>query len=193
MKTIVWDIDDVLNDLTRSWLENSWLPSNPDCHLSYQNLTINPPNDLLGLGKEDYFKLLDAYRNSNKAKAMKPDENVVRWFKKYGEDFRHIALTTRPKHTVAAAVEWVLWHFGKWIRTISFIPSSRPNTYMPIYDKSKVEYLDWFGKVDFFIDDETKDVEGARKLGIQSYLVSQPWNNGELTLPEILDLLTEIT
>ncbi|MDD2890483.1 MAG: hypothetical protein PHE49_07575 [bacterium] len=191
MKTIIWDIDDVLNDLMKSWFENIWLPSNPGCRLSYKNLTSNPPNELLNLQKEDYFKLLDEYRNSNKANNMKPDEKVIKWFEKYGENFRHIALTARPTHTVSAVAEWVLCYFGKWIRTISFIPSGRPNIYMPTYDKGKVEYLKWFGKADFFIDDKTEDIEGAKKLGIKSYLVAQPWNNGKLTLPMILDLLTK--
>ncbi len=48
MKTIVWDIDDVLNDLTRAWFETAWLPAHRECRLTYEELKVNPPHELLG-------------------------------------------------------------------------------------------------------------------------------------------------
>ena len=31
MKTIAWDVDDVLNDCMRTWFERTWLPAHPGC------------------------------------------------------------------------------------------------------------------------------------------------------------------
>ena len=42
MKTIVWDVDDVLNCLTKEWFENYWLKKNPDCKISYSQINKNP-------------------------------------------------------------------------------------------------------------------------------------------------------
>ena len=56
MKTVIWDVDDVLNDLMRCWFEKSWLLSHPECTLTYEDLTQNPPSKegyLRWLGKAD--------------------------------------------------------------------------------------------------------------------------------------------
>ena len=59
MRTLVWDIDDVLNDLMRSWFTEEWLPTHPDCRLAYADLLENPPHRVLGIAEAEYLASLD--------------------------------------------------------------------------------------------------------------------------------------
>ena len=59
MKTIVWDVDDVLNDLMREWIENWSRPARPGCTIAYHAITKNPPPRVLGISLEEYRKPLD--------------------------------------------------------------------------------------------------------------------------------------
>ena len=43
---MAWDIDDVLNELMRNWLEQEWLYRNPASVLTYQQLLSNPPHQI---------------------------------------------------------------------------------------------------------------------------------------------------
>jgi len=60
---------------------------------------------------------------------------------------------------------------------------------LPLYDKSKGEFLAWWGKADVLIDDNTANVEDAKAIGIKTILIAQPWNGGKLTVKQNLDLL----
>jgi len=186
MKTIIWDIDDVLNALTRSWLENAWLPAHPECKISYEDLTENPPHKILGIDRLEYLTSLDAFRLSSQAEGMTPDAGLMNWFATHGTDFRHIALTARPRGTVAVAIAWVLKHFGRWFQTFSYVPAQRPGDPMGHPDKEKHEFLSWLSKADVFIDDRTLNIEKARKLGIRTFQVAQPWNTSTRTMMDIL-------
>ena len=42
MKTIVWDVDDVLNDLMAAWFYEAWLPAHRDCTVTYAQIAQNP-------------------------------------------------------------------------------------------------------------------------------------------------------
>ena len=39
MLTIVWDVDDVLNDLMHAWFKHSWLADHPDGKIRYEDFT----------------------------------------------------------------------------------------------------------------------------------------------------------
>jgi uncharacterized HAD superfamily protein len=186
MKTIVWDIDDVLNDSTRIWLEHCWLPAHHDCTLKYENVTENPPHRLLGVTREEYLESLDEFRLSAQAGAMIPEKHLITWFRKKGSGFRHIALTARPRKTVSPALDWMLRYFGNWFQTFSFVPAGRPGEAPGHPDHNKAGFLSWLGKADYFIDDNHENVKAARQLGIAAFLVSRPWNNSGLTLRDIL-------
>jgi hypothetical protein len=189
MKTIVWDIDDVLNDCTKRWLENSWLPAHPDCRLSYEKLTQNPPHRLLGVSKTEYLDSLDGFRLSSEADKMVPDDRVMRWFKRYGTRFRHIALTARPRQTVSPAIVWMLRHYSDWFQAFCFVPAERPGEPPGHPDRKKRDFLSWLGKVDYFIDDSATNIDEASHLGIHTFLLGQPWNSSNLTLMDILKTL----
>lgn len=189
--TIVWDIDDVLNDLMRQWFEQEWCASRPDCTIRYEDLHSNPPHEYIGASKGEYLASLDSFRLSAEAERMTPDLALLTWFHRYGANFRHVALTARPTHTAAAAFAWTIRHFGQWIQTLSFVPSARAGVVHSGPDHSKAGFLSWLGKVDVFIDDSPANVEAARRLGVRALLVKQPWNQSDLGVADILDILSE--
>lgn len=187
MKTIVWDIDDVLNDCTRIWLESFWLPVHPNCSLKYEDITENPPHRLLGVKKEEYLDSLDRFRLSPLAQAMTPDTHLMNWFRNSGVRFRHIALTARPRKTVFSAVNWMLQYYGEWFQTFSFVPAERSGESPGHPDRDKSDFLLWLGKADYFVDDHPENVTAAGKLGVKAFLVARPWNSGGLRIDDILE------
>lgn len=186
MKTIIWDVDDVLNDLMYSWFKEYQRVYDPNSNLSYDDLIQNPPHEILGITLNEYKLSLDNYRNSEKGRNLKPNEQIINWLRKNGPKFRHIAITARPKQTIPFLAEWIFLHFGDWIRTLSFIPSYREDEKLPVYDKTKTDFIIWLGKVDYFIDDSEENIKAAEKIGITSFLFPQPWNDGKLTVKKIL-------
>jgi hypothetical protein len=175
MLTIVWDVDDVLNALMRDWFDQEWKPAHPDCLHAYDDLTENPPDRVLGVTREEYLDSLDRFRLSAAARSMAPNPEVLAWFRAYGADFRHIALTARPLDTAPPAAEWVMRHFGDYIRVFGVVPCrSGPAT--PAYDGSKSEFLEWWGRGDILVDDSRDNIESAEQAGVCGVLFPQPWN-----------------
>src|ERR1700743_2234746 len=118
MRTIVWDVDDVLNNLTELWFAR-WRRKHPECTLAYGDLRRNSPHELLGISFEDYLASLDEIRASVTAhEDLTPNAQIAEWLETHGHRYRHMALTARPPHAAAAAGAWVFGHFGKWIRNI---------------------------------------------------------------------------
>jgi FMN phosphatase YigB (HAD superfamily) len=191
MKTIAWDVDDVLNDLTRAWFEQFWEPAHLACARGYDQLVENPPDKLLGITRAEYLASLDAFRLSEIASAMKPVSEVLAWFQRHGSSFRHLALTATPLRAAPNSAAWVLRHFGTWIRSFHLVPSPRADETIPVYDETKADFLRWFGKVDVFVDDNPANTRAAEQLGIQTILIPRPWNSNQLTLAQTLDVLTE--
>jgi hypothetical protein len=189
MQTIVWDVDDVLNELMKNWYERKWLPEHPLCAVRYEALTQNPPHELLGAGREEYLQSLDAFRLSDEGRQLPPGEEVMDWFRTHGHRFRHIALTATPIECAPHSAAWVIRNFGNWIRTFAFVPSQRRNDRGPAYDMTKKDYLAWWGKADVLVDDNPGHVEAAKQLGIHALLVPQPWNHGEGSLKNVLQEL----
>ncbi|QER42857.1 hypothetical protein F1847_08930 [Thermodesulfobacterium sp. TA1] len=187
MKIIAWDVDDVLNNLMESWFE--WYKMGKNLNLKYQNLKENPPYKILGISLDEYLISLDEFRLSNFYQEMQPREEVLKWFKTYGEKFRHIAITSTPISTASTTSQWVFKHFGKWIRTFHFVPSSRKDITAPIYDQNKADFLKWLGKVDIFIDDNEENINQAKALGIFTILFPAPWNSSKNTEKETLELI----
>lgn len=189
IRTLVWDIDDVLNDLTRMWFEKEWHPGHPGCRLRYEDLSVNPPHELLGVSKAEYLLSLDRFRLSPAAAGMRPDATLMKWFEDNGSLYRHVALTARPRKTAGAGAQWLLEHFGKWFQVFCFVPSGREGETSCQADRNKSDFLAWLGKADYFIDDNAANHMSAESLGIKSFLVARPWNSGGLTLPEILGVI----
>lgn len=191
MLTFVWDIDDVLNDLMRSWFTEEWLPGHPECRLAYSDLLENPPHRVLGISKTGYLASLDAFRLSEKARAMAPNGGILDWFRCHGARHRHMALTARPLDSVPYLSEWLFHHFGNYLRFFGVVPARLENG-VPRYDTNKEDFLRWFGKADVLIDDSRENIAAARGLGIRNVLYPQPWNGNRSTVEETLRQLAEV-
>jgi len=184
MKTIIWDVDDVLNNLMEGWLSSAWKPAHSDCGLSYSELTENPPYRLLGVSAQDYYASLDAYRPVAD-KEMEPRWTILDWLWKEGRDYRHVALTARPLHDTASCAEWIMRHLGDYVRTFAVVPR-RTSRETPQYDRTKVDYLRWLGHYTVLVDDDLDTVGAARRAGLRAVLFPQPWNRSKDTVDQAL-------
>ena len=186
---IIWDIDDVLNNLMDSWL-TAWQQEANNYAIKFFELTENPPHKIMGIDLETYYKLLDTFRNSEKAKEMKPNQSLLNWFCKYGSHHDHIALTARPLNTMSNQAWWTYQNFGKWIHTLAVVPSLR-DTANNLKFRNKAEYIAWFNKGDIFVDDNTENVKAVAKLGLNSFLFPQPWNQNNQSEAEFIEKFTK--
>ena len=191
MKTIVWDVDDVLNDLMRNWFVTSWLKESPGCTVSYDQLRENPPHQALNIPLGEYLRSIDAFRCRH-GPQLEPNPTVLAWFEEHGHRFRHVALTAVPWRAADTWAAWVMKHFGKWIRSFNFIPSRREGENLPVYDETKAVFLQQWAQVDAIVEDNVATIEAARALGIRTVLVPRPWNGAPGTLGDGLRALTDL-
>jgi hypothetical protein len=191
MKTLAWDVDDVLNSLMREWFEDLITNSQRGINIGYDHLSENPPHKLLGVTLNQYHASLDQFRLSGRYERLEPNGEILNWFNAYGHCCRHLALSAVPLAAAPVSSAWVLKHFGKWIRTFHFVPSKRTEETIPVYDRSKADFIGWHGKIDILIDDNPEHIEQAAQIGIQDILITQPWNTGKMDLSETLALLTK--
>lgn len=182
MKIIAWDVDDVLNDLLQSWFEQKWLVENPGCKVRYGDITENPPTGPLNTSLEAYLSSLDEFRLSSMYQQMAPVKEVMDWFAVNGSNFRHIALTAVPRVAASASAQWVLRHFGSWIRTFHFVPPTREGEDIPEYDTDKGDFLKWIQKVDVLVDDSVSNIEAAKSAGVKTVIMPRPWNNSSMSV-----------
>jgi hypothetical protein len=191
MKTLAWDVDDVLNSLMRVWFED-FLRKNihRGIRTTYEQLSENPPHELLGMTLNQYHISLDEFRLSGRYERLEPNSEILNWFTTHGHCCRHLALTAVPLAAAPISSVWVLKHFGKWIRTFHFVPSKRAEETIPAYDRSKADFIGWHGKIDVLIDDNPEHIEQAAQIGLQGILITQPWNAGKMDLSETLASLT---
>jgi hypothetical protein len=186
MKTIVWDLDDVFNDLMESWLALAWLEEHPESRIRFDELKSNPPLRELNTTRAEYLASLDRFRLSSAGMSLRPNPLLCEWFERHGHEFHHHILTARPVNCVASAASWVFCHFGRWIRHFHFVPSPRAGESLPSCDLSKADVLQQLGQVDFFVDDSVENVREASEQGICSYLFPQPWNHSPFPVDAIL-------
>ena len=190
MLTIVWDVDDVLNNLMRVWLEEVWLPAHPGCSVGYEQLRSNPPHEALGVSQTEYLASLDAFRASGRARSLTPEPLILNWFAVHGHRYRHMALTARPLASAGSAADWVFRNFSDYIRCFGVVPS-RLDPALPLYDRDKADFLRWFGEADYFIDDSEANVSGVRALGVNGIVFPQPWNQAGRSVKDTLKQLND--
>jgi hypothetical protein len=189
MLTIAWDIDDVLNELMSEWF-SWWKSSHPACDLLFEEITVNPPHELLGISLNAYLKSLDQFRLERYSLLM-PNTDVVKWFKKNGFRAHHIVLSAVPVDCAHESAAWVMRYFGLWIRGFHYIPSGRAEKEAPVYDQTKADFLKRTRIADIFVDDSSRNVDQAKAVGVKSYLVDRPWNQGGISLAVTLEKLTK--
>lgn len=191
MQTIVWDVDDVLNDLMHTWFTEAWMKEHPECGIGYSGMTENPPHFVLGVPREQYLASMDAFRKTEPGIHLTPNAEVLDWFLQYGNRFRHIALTARPLETAPEVAGWVMRHFGAWIRCFGIVPT-RVGDDVPLYDRGKGDYLRWLGKGDVLVDDAEENLDQANALGLRAVTWPQPWNRStQDTTSTLLELMQE--
>jgi hypothetical protein len=192
MQTIIWDVDDVLNDLMRVWFED-WISSRNSLNsLSYDQLSSNPPHEILQISKSEYLASLDAYRLSEKAQRMQPVPEILDWFATHGGRFHHVALTAVPLCACHVSAGWVMRNFGRWIQSFNVVPSPRPSDQTGQCHRTKSDFLRWWGKADVLVDDNPDSVAAALSLGMNAILIPRPWNSSPLTIDEALRVLTKL-
>jgi hypothetical protein len=191
MQTIVWDVDDVLNDLMHQWFLLGWKQEHPAVTVEYNNLNENPPHVSLGTTCEQYLTSMDAFRKTEAGIHLTPNAEVLEWFAAHGSKFRHVALTSRPLETAPEVAAWVMRYFGAWIRCFGIVPTRAPAD-VPVYDHGKGDYLRWLGKGDVLIDDTRENLRQAAEIGMKTFAWPQPWNESPLTTTEILQELTNM-
>ncbi|WP_109486752.1 hypothetical protein [Occallatibacter savannae] len=191
MLTIVWDVDDVLNDLMLQWFTHCWKCERPECTLGYRELRENPPDAVLGIAREEYLLSIDEFRATDRAREMAPNAAVLKWMGQYGAQFRHIGLTARPLGSAPDVAEWVMRHFGAWIRCFGVVHTRRDDQF-PAYDRTKGEFLDWIKCGDILVDDSAENIRQAQLRGLKTLLYPQPWNDSKLSVEELLDELTKM-
>ena len=175
MKTIAWDVDDVLNDLMGEWLVRGWKVEHPECSLTFDDLVENPPHRLLGVEKHEYLASLDRFRLAHGA-SLGPIPEMKRWLDANAARFRHIAVTAAPLATAPVSGIWIATHFGASIGQVEFVYSPREgDPEMPRRANTKTEILQR-ENVDAFVDDNPEWVEHARAAGIESFEMPRPWN-----------------
>lgn len=184
MKVIMWDVDDVLNDLMGDWFSLSWLPAHPNCTLKYSGMTKNPPHELLGVTKSEYLDSLDAFRQSS-FKELKPLPEMLEWFSLYGNKAEHRVVTAVPTNASHYSAEWVFRHFGTWIHSFNIVPSPREGQ-EDHGVKSKSEYIRTFSRVDLVVEDNLDTIRSMKELGIETVTIPRPWNSASGTLAESL-------
>jgi hypothetical protein len=192
LKTIVWDVDDVLNELMREWFTLCWVPDHGDQRITYEDIRENPPHQILGMSRQEYLASLDRFRLSEYAANMYPKPSLIKWFETYGNEFHHVALTATPLKSASKSAAWVMRHFGTWIRSYNFIPSMREHECLRVFHASKEDFLRWWGKADILVDDHPVNLTGAASLGIRAVCMPQPWNSCELNLAQTLELLGDL-
>jgi len=189
LPVIVWDVDDVLNHLMRSWFETAWLPMHPACTLQFEDILENPPHKLLGISLNAYLESLDTFRLSHHFSSMSPNREILEWFKLYGEKFNHIALTATPECAFSASSAWVFQYFGRWIRSFHVLPSRRAADQETFLFADKGDYLKWLNKGDVMVEDNIQNAELARQAGLSVILMPRPWNHAEESITNKLSKL----
>jgi hypothetical protein len=190
-RTVVWDVDDVLNDLTRVWLEDVWRPAHPTCDLAYEDLLQNPPHALLGIESGEYLASLDEFRLSAGYAQLTPNRDILAWLRGDGERSRHVALTATSLRAAPATASWVFTHFGRWIREFAVLPSPRHGEPQPIYDTDKGAWLARHAHPAVLVDDSPRNIESAVASSAEALCWPRPWNGVAASVPETLQALTD--
>lgn len=187
----MWDVDDVLNDLMHEWFLHEWLAEHLDCSITYDELTCNPPHDVLGVERSAYLESMDRFRRTDRARQMMPNPEIQEWFQERGHLYRHIALTARPLESAPDVAWWVMHHFGSWIRCFGVVPT-RGETWVPVYDLTKADFLGWLRCGDVLVDDLTDNIIQAEALGLRALQPNRPWNHSVLSIRDLLAQLSQM-
>jgi len=192
---ILWDVDDVLNQLMGEWLyfwhQKQQGKTNTN---EFAEITQNPPHQILGISIAEYLESLDEFRNSNFGRNLSPNPKVLNWFEEFGDEYVHFALTARPKDTMPTQAAWVYEHFGRWIHSVVSVNPSRPGPECPVHRvfSNKASFVQWLDKPMVLIDDSEENIRTAKEHCQTVLLFPQPWNSSNQTAEEVLLELNQV-
>jgi hypothetical protein len=191
-RTVVWDVDDVLNDLMRVWLDIVWTPAHPAQVMRYEDIRENPPHGLLGISAHEYLASLDDFRLGAGYSQQAPNPDILAWLQEHGRRCRHVGLTATSLRAAPTSAAWVLGNFGRWIREFAFIPALRAGEELPIYDADKGAWIARLGPSLILVDDSPENVAAATACGAAALCWPRPWNESRATVNEVLEALTRL-
>jgi hypothetical protein len=185
--TIAWDVDDVLNDLTRSWAESVGLEERFD-----DGVGGDPASYVTSLGfpPGEYLSSLDEFR-AHRYGSLEPNPLTRLWFMRHGTRCDHVALTRTPLWASALVRAWVLEHFGRWITDVIVTPSRRPTDPTGTRYPSKGDVMASIREPAALVDDTEANLLTAREI-CRVVTFAQPWNSGasqEDSLAELTEIL----
>ena len=192
---ILWDVDDVLNQLMGEWL-HFWHQKQQGKKNTneFAEITQNPPHQILGISIAEYLESLDEFRNSNSGRNLSPNPKVLNWFEEFGDKYVHFALTARPKETMPVQAAWVYDHFGRWIHSVVSVNPSRPGSECPVHRvfSNKASFIQWLDRPTVLIDDSEENIRTAKEHCQTVLLFPQPWNSSNQTPEEVLLELNQV-
>jgi hypothetical protein len=170
---VVWDVDDVLNDLTLEWAAAEGV------RLSDGTPPTGDPGSWIcqqGIELSAYLKSLDAFRARRYA-TLEPNPAVLSLLTEWsGPRATHIAMTATPIVAQSIVASWVMSHFGSWFRAVWFCPSRRPSDPSGIAYTSKGQVIAGFVGRSLLIDDSKVNL-GSLMHGDRGLLFPRPWNS----------------
>jgi len=183
---LIWDVDDVLNQLMGAWLKY-WNHEN-NSNFVLKDIKENPPNKILGISREIYFNSLDEFRNTEAGKSVQEDSTVKNWFNNHGNKYNHMACTARPIETMPNQSWWIYQNYGQWIHTIHAAGTYREleTDYRTV---SKADFISWIDQKVIFIDDSEENINAVSATGSDTILYPQPWNGANYSAKNFITIL----
>ena len=173
------------------WQQHQQLETIP---IEISQITKNPPHRALGISLEQYLQSLDEFRNSSRGRQLRPHPGVLKWFRKFGHRYVHIALTARPSETMKNQSAWIHEHFGSWIHSVVSVDPGRSGSNhqrQPEFS-SKASFIKWLDKPSILIDDSEDNIRNAGEYCFRTFLFPQPWNSSNQTAEGVLADLNQV-
>jgi hypothetical protein len=170
---VVWDVDDVLNELTSAFLATTELmPMLGSCASEAEEYVLSS-----GISRIEYLASLDRFRLDHYDE-LTVNPQVLSWFTSQGADYDHLALSMTPMLAAPKVASWVLSHLGTWIRGFMFVPSPRESWPNPLPPQTKGDFLRRLAAPVVFVDDSLGNIKDAQTAGFLSLRFPTLWNGG---------------
>ncbi len=119
MTTLVWDIEDVVNELTAQWLATI----NHNTISTNCQTTNSDFHTFLGWSRDEYLHPIDGYKDED-YRDFAPNKLVIGLMSE-AEFCSNILLTATPLNSAPHSAELTLRHFSSLIDGIPIAPSNR--------------------------------------------------------------------
>lgn len=164
----VWDVDDVLNDLTKEFIKE-YYPKK-----AFDSLVDANIYKCLEIKESEYLSRLDDFRQK-KYLDLQPNREIIDFIKERSNSLHYI-LTAVPHVHIQTSFDWLVKNFNSLFYGFFFAPSPRPKDEKKIITKfDHLKNLNSSCNKVYFIDDNPKNFLETSK-DIKKILWPQPWN-----------------